>query len=244
MGVGQAATDHLSFLFSQVILIGGTCKNPTIGDKLASLFPESTQISSQIDADQVIARGCALQAAAISKLSGDEASYISSTSSLSDPIISSQKATSKPIGLLVPAPTSNGASTSPAIVDGKIFVTVIEANTPLPARRIVELPYAKDASNVKIPIYEGSEEVHVEAPPAAEKKASNGDAGSDDDYSDDEEEEETRTAYVKPTTQLANVVVPVKGAGTVRVTIIVDKEGKTQIEAGQTGSSEVQKVDL
>lgn len=193
----------------------------------------------------MIARGCALQASALTKLSSDEQSYISSTSSLSDPILTSQKATSKPIGLLVPAPTSNGASASPAIVDGKIFVTVIEANTPLPARRIVELPYAKDASSVKIPVYEGSEEVHVEAPPPKEKKASNGDAGSDDDFSDDEdEEEETRTAYVKSTTQLANVVVPVKGAGTVRLTIIIDKDGKIHIEAGQTGSSEVQKVDL
>lgn len=232
----------------QVILVGGTCKNPTIADKLSALFPESTQISSQIDADQVIAKGCALQAAALSSLSPEEAAYVSAESSLSDPIISSQKATSKPIGILVPAPTSNGSSSSnPAVVDGKIFVTVIEANTPLPARRIVELPFGKDAKNVKIPLYEGAEEVHVEAPPAAEKKAPNGDAGSDDDYSDDEEDEEVRTLVVKPTTQLANIVVPVKGSGksdTVRLTIIVDKDGKTHVEACQTGSSEVQKVEL
>lgn len=195
----------------------------------------------------MIAKGCALQAAAISQLSSEEAAYISSTSSsLSDPIISSQKVISKPIGLLVPAPASNGSSSSsnPAVIDGKIFVTIIEANTPLPARRIVELPFAKNASSVKIPIYEGAEEVHVEAPPAAEKKTPNGGAGSDDDYSDDEEDEEVRTLVIKPTTQLANVVVPVKGSGTVRVTIIVDKDGKTHVEAAQTGSSEVQKVEL
>lgn len=192
----------------------------------------------------MIAKGCALQASAITKLSADEQAYISSTSSLSDPIISSQKVTSKPIGLLVPASTSNGAASSPHIVDGKIFVTVLEANTPLPARRIVELPYAKDASNVKIPVYEGQEDVHVEAPPAKAAKPANGDAGSDDDFSDDEEEEETRTAYVKPTTQLANIVVPVKGAGTVRLTIIVDKDEKVHFEAAQTGSAEAQKVDL
>jgi heat shock protein 1/8 len=194
----------------------------------------------------VIAKGCALQAAAISQLSSEEAAYISSTSSLSDPIISSQKAIAKPIGLLVPAPASNGSSSSsnPAVIDGKIFVTVVEANTPLPARRIVELPFPKGASSVKIPVYEGAEAVHVEAPPAATKKAPNGGAGSDDDYSDDEEDEEVRTLVIKPTTQLANVVVPVKGSGTVRVTIIVDKDGKTHVEAAQTGSSEVQKVEL
>lgn len=146
----------------------------------------------------------------------------------------------------MPAPASNGSSSSsnPAVADGKIFVTVIEANTPLPARRIVELPYAKDASNVKIPIYEGTESVHVEAPPANEKKTPNGDAGSDDDYSDDEEEEDIRTLVIKPTAELANVIVPVKGSGSVRLTIIVDKDGKTHIEAGQTGSAEVQKVEL
>lgn len=86
--------------------------------------------------------------------------------------------------------------------------------------------------------------MHVEAPPAAEKKTPNGEAGSDDDYSDDEEEEDIRTLVIKPVSQLANIVVPVKGSGTVRLTIIVDKDGKTHIEAGQSGASEMQKLEL
>lgn len=129
-----------------------------------------------------------------------------------------------------------------------MFVTIIDASTPLPARRIVEIPFAKTASNVKLPIHEGEESIHVEAAPAKEAKAPNGDAGSDDDdYSDDEEEEDTRTRVLKPTIQLANLVVPVKASGkddTVRLSIIVHKDGKVDIEAGQSGSSETQKVSL
>jgi heat shock protein 1/8 len=241
-----------SLQVQEVILVGGTCKNPTVADKLSAFFPENTSISTQVDADQAIAKGCALQANLLTKLNAEEAKYISSSSSLSDPIISNQQVTSAPIGLLVPAPSANGSSSSsapnPAVIDGKIFVTIIEANTPLPARRIFELPFAKSASNVKLAIYEGAESIHVEAPPAKDAKKSNGNAASDDedDYSDDEDEE-IKTLVTKPTTQLANIVIPVKGSGkqdTVRLSIVVTKDGKVEIEAGQTGSSDVQKVQL
>ena len=227
----------------EVILIGGTCKNPSIAERLGSLFPESTLISSQIEPDQVIARGCVLQARALANLSSEDSAYISPHSSLS--AAKEIQATKAPIGLLVPAPTSNGSASSPAVVDEKIFVTVIEANTPLPARRIVELPFGKGSKAVKLTLAEGEESIHVEAPATKEKSKD-----AEDSDEDDDEEEDVRTRVIKPTTQLAEVTVAVqdkssKEENVVRLSVIVKKDGKVEIEAKQaTEGAEAQKMEL
>ena len=224
----------------QVVFIGGTCKNPTIADRVALLFPESTLISTEVDPDQAIARGCVLQARAIASLSKEDGSYAASSSSLSSE--RSQTLTS-PIGLMVPTPADS--RNSPGVVDGKIFVTVLEANTPLPARRIVDLPFGKDSKSVLLSLHEGKEEVHVE--PAAQKAPA---AKGDDSDDEDEEEEDTRTLVIKPTSALAELVVKTsagakKEENVVRLVVIVRKDGKMEIEARQaTEGAEVQKVEL
>ena len=225
----------------EVVLIGGTCKNPSIADRLAGLFPESTLISSQIEPDQVIARGCVLQARALASLSSEDSKFISPHSSLSTS--KDTQAVKAPIGLLLPAPKSNGsAASNPAIVDGKIFVTVIEANTPLPARRIVDLPFSKGSKALKLTLAEGEESIQVEAAAPREKS-------SEDSDEDEDEDEDVRTSIVKPTTQLAELVVAVqdktKEENVVRLSVIVKKDGKVEIEAKQaTEGAEAQKVEL
>lgn len=233
----QASVDPLDV--QEVILVGGTCKNPTLAEKVSLLFPESTLVTSQIEPDQVIARGCVLHALALTKSSDEESAHIDHFSPLSK---RKQQVTTAPIGILVPAPAQNGdAKANPAVVDGKLFVTVIDANTPLPARRIVDLPAGKDADAIRIILSEGKTEVHVESPP---KKESNGKAADEDDEDEEEDEEDdVRTSFVKATTKLGELIVKVqKGQSkpSVRLTVIVSKDGKLEVEAQQNGVDNAQ----
>jgi molecular chaperone DnaK (HSP70) len=231
----QAKLDPLQI--HEVILVGGTSKNPTLADRIGAIFPETTLVSSQIEPDQVIARGCVLQAQALSSTS-PSSEAIDSKSSLAPQQV---KVLTKPIGLLVPAPSSPDNAENPGVVDGKTFVTILESATPLPARRIVSLPVSASSKAVKVLVAEGEEAIHVQAPPATNgKKASN----DEDDSEEEDEEEETRTKYVKATTQLAELVVPVTSSGkdsSVQITVIVDKDEKVTITAGQTGGEESSK---
>lgn len=119
-----------------------------------------------------------------------------------------------------------------------MFITLIEANTPLPVRRIVEVPTSGESALLSL--WEGSESIHVEAPPAkpAGKQAANDDDSEDEE---DEEEEETRTKIITPTSQLAELNVPVKKGEKVTLTVVITKEKKVEIVA--KGSEEV-KLEL
>merc|ERR1712093_171735 len=228
----------------EVLLIGGTCKNPTLSERVSFIFPETTLITSQIEADEVIAKGAVLQALALTKLTEDEQKYVKIADNKTSITAEQSPVLSKPIGLLVPAPQTNGNSSSnPSVADGKVFVTVLEANTPLPARRIVELPFPSSAKSVKLSLSEGEESIHVQA---GEKRAPSGD---EDD--EDEDEEDVRTKAIKPTSALAELVVkvsPGKSAkeNLVKLTVIVTKDSKVEIEAGQVNAADadVQKLQL
>ena len=215
----------------EVVFVGGSCKNPTLTEKVAALFSESVILSSQIEPDQVIAKGCVLQALALSKASAEEKQAITASSSLAK--VQPQILTS-PIGILVPAPAQNGdAAGQPGIIDGKVFVTILDANTPLPARRIVELPAAKGAEAVTVILSEGKQEVDVKK---AEQAAPNGKSGDDeDDEDEDDEPEDIRTLFVKPTTRLGQITAKLQKADKprVRLTVIVTKDGKLEAELKQ-----------
>ena len=156
---------------------------------------------------------------------------------------------------MVPAPTSNGSpnTSTPGVVDGKIFVTILEADTPLPARRIVELPFAKGAKGVQVAVWEGKEEIHVQPPHPTKTNGSKKMAVDSDDDEEDAEEEDLRTRVIKPATQISELLVHVQAVqakdkilNTVRLSITVGKDRKVEIEAGQTGGekAELQNIEL
>ena len=136
-----------------------------------------------------------------------------------------------------------------------MFVTIVEANTPLPARRIVEVPFEKEAKGVKLAVWEGQEEIHVEAPTPKQANGSkkpNKDS-DDEDSEDEEEDEDTKTRIIKPLKQLAELIIKVqpsqgkgKAINSVNLSIIISKDGKLEIEAKQNGleKAESQKLDL
>lgn len=205
------------------MLVGGSSRLPSLADKLYNLLPESTILTRQLDPDEVIARGLALQG--LSLLDSTRASQ--HTQSLSEPSVHSPSTLSHPIGL---------------VVDGS-FHPLIPATTPLPLRRIFDLGAAGAASQLLVALFEGTHEV-VSVPPApkpAKKAGWFGGKAADDDEEDDDEPEDVKESRYEAKAQLAELVVDVaqaakgKPAAKVRVTVTVDVGGKGSVSASQVG---------
>lgn len=206
------------------MLIGGSTRLPTLSSRLADLFPSRTSITSELDPDEVIAKGCVLQAGLLTKPSSANISpkewqdVAASTSTLS-----------KPIGLLLGTDKESGR-----------FAPLLYENSPLPARRTIEIqvPEGEKEATVALSLWEGKHEIKVEepAPKTNGKKSSESDEESED-------EEPTRTPVVKADRQLVDLSLKVdatlKGEGAraatraVKVTIVVGKDGKGKVTALQ-----------
>ncbi|GAA99381.1 uncharacterized protein L969DRAFT_93840 [Mixia osmundae IAM 14324] len=217
-----------------VLLVGGTARLPSLATRLGAIFSEDVGINAQIDTDEVIAKGCALQAQAIVDAFVPSESTKAFEETLSVKVIETPQL-AHPIGFQIPA-----SSDDETAVDGKRFVTLLDAHTPLPARRIVDLPLATGSgpAHVDIALWEGrhelkKEQVSVEA---------------DEDDEEEEEPEELTTAFVRAKTQLAHLSVPVdatpvksgkktsaksKNVARLRLTVIIDASGKGTLQAKQ-----------
>ncbi|KAK0564444.1 Hsp70 protein that interacts with Zuo1p [Tilletia horrida] len=238
----------------EVILAGGSSRLSGLVERLGYLFPEegspnATHFTASIDSDQVIARGCAVQAQALVRLSPDSAERKLAADLLLKPATSQQSSQkvpvlSRPVGLVVPSPAAqaNGKSSSTQgedkrVVDGKLFVTLFPARTPLPARRAFRLPLASSSSgNVVLSFAEGTEQVRTDKVAPAPRDPEDED---EEDEEEEEEEEEVKTAFVKPDAdRLVEIAVPVgTGAKSVLVELVAQANGAISIEA-QAGSGE------
>ncbi|GAA5981941.1 hypothetical protein JCM10908_004678 [Rhodotorula pacifica] len=256
--IEQANLDPLNI--HEVVLVGGTSKLPTLANKLYDLLPESIVVSNQIEADEVLAKGGALQVKSLQAFfpPEDESSRAQFQESLSNPAVVAPEALSRPIGFVL-EPELTGEPEKLA------FVTLMEQATPLPARRIVDIPVESDAtSEVIIALWEGEPYVKVTSPETKVEKAKgavasaiggvfnavknatgvNGNADDDEEDFSDEEEEDIRTAEVRATKAIADLVVPIDTAkkdAKVRVTIVVNKGGKGHISAHHGSAKTVEK---
>lgn len=230
--LSQAKVDACQI--DEVILAGGSARLPGLTNQLLALFPEesATRLTATIDSDQVIARGCAIHSHFIAELAEDapERKAVidlpqappTENAQLKTPV------TSKPFGLVVSAPKGQTNGAAPAnVVDGKIFVTLLAEQTPLPARRTYTLPAAQ-AGSVLLSFAEGTSDVKVEKvdPPARDE---------DDEDSEDEEPEERRIALIKPNSnRLAEVAYEAKSKGEkVKVEVIAEVNGSVKITVGE-----------
>ncbi|ORX64665.1 HSP70-domain-containing protein, partial [Basidiobolus meristosporus CBS 931.73] len=119
----------------EVLLVGGSTRIPKLQLKLRDVFPESTVVRTDVEADEAIAIGCALQALLISSLGDDESHYKSYLA----PEVTNALHTTKAIGL----------------VHEKEFYPIVSAATPLPLHRNVELPTSvDDQTEVYVALYE------------------------------------------------------------------------------------------
>ncbi|GAA5861006.1 hypothetical protein JCM8547_008004 [Rhodosporidiobolus lusitaniae] len=256
-GLSQAKLDPLQI--QEVILVGGSSKLPAVADKLYNLFPESTTITSQIEPDEVLAKGAALQTQSLCSVfpsSPNSADLL--RASITEQSVVAPEALSFPLGFVLEPELANDPSQL-------AFVTLLDQHTPLPARRIVELPLESDTgAEVVLALWEG--EPYIKVTPAetkveqakgaiagaasalfgAAKKAVGAEAADEDDVSDEEEEEDIRTVEVRATKAVADLVIPVdasKKGSKVRVTIVVEKGGKGHVQAVQNvqGAKAVEK---
>ncbi|BGP31858.1 Hsp70 protein that interacts with Zuo1p [Rhodotorula toruloides] len=244
----QAKLDPLQI--QEVVLVGGTTKLPTLTNKLYDVFPESTVVSSQIEPDEVLAKGSALQAQSILATFPPESPNQKDLirASMTEQAVIAPAALSLPLGFVLEPELAN----DPANL---AFVTLLDQHTPLPARRIVDIPIESDATNeVILALWEGEPYIKVTLPESKVEQAKNAVAaaagavfdavknatgagkGEDDLTDDEEEEEEIRTVEVRATKAIADLVIPVdasKKDAKVRVTIVVEKDGKGHLEAQQ-----------
>lgn len=226
-----------------MILVGGTTRLPTLSDKLLNIFyPATPLITSQIDPDEVIAKGTALCALSlIQTYPLDSAAHQALHSrAITEHSVVSPSFLAKPLGFLIAAPESD-----PKAIDGKVFVTLVEGRSPLPLRRVldVEVPSGSGKAQVLLSLWEGTHEVKVVAP-VKKAKASGGffsraTAPKEDDEDEEDEEDDVRTAIIRPNHAVVDVIVDVdtkvvkKEVPRVRVTVCVDVGGHGSIAAVQ-----------
>lgn len=214
----QASIDPVQI--QEVVLVGASCRLPSLANRVADVFPDSTKLTNTLDPDEIVAMGCALQAQLLSHQKHSSEVSVSQQNE----VAKSVPALSKPIGLLL------GPSK-----DSSKFAVLLDTHTPLPARKMLEVNAPKNASEVALSLYEGEHSIHVEQPPAKESN------GGDEDSEDDFEEEPTKTAVCQATSPLAALAVSVKPSADgeseqnqrINITLTVGVDGKGSIVAQQ-----------
>lgn len=245
----QAQLDPLDV--TELVLVGGTTKLPTLANKVLDVLRnDATVVSSQIEPDEVLSKGSALQAQSLRNAFPADAPNSAELvkSSTTDAAVVAPEALARPLGFVL-EPELSGTPADLA------FVTLVDAHTPLPARRIVDVPLESDTvKEVVVALWEGEHFVKVTPAQTKVEQAKGAVAGAvgsfmaaaknavgagpaEDDVSDDEDEDEDiRTPEVRATKAIADLVVPVDGSkkgSHVRLTIVVDKGGKGHLEAHQ-----------
>ena len=210
----------------EVILSGGSSHTPRIASNLSSAFPENTTIwapSRRPDAlnpSELAARGAAIQASLIADFDHDD------ISESCHPVVTVTPHLQHALGVLCVAPDEQHG----------VFTPIIEANTPVPARRTANVPVPAAGGDVLVKVCEGSRHIRVETkarPEANGKKGADADdeEAETDDEDSDEEEEETREkvwkvgrvvaeAAVRGTKKGAKIEVQINVAPDLGVTVI------------------------
>lgn len=197
-------------------------------------------MQSAIEPDEVVAIGCTMQATLIlSDYPLDSDKSQNDFASTLTPECSEVACLSKPIGLLLP--TNDVAS--PHAVDGKQFVSLLDAFTPLPIKRSFQIALSKIGQSGQIPIdlWQGLPSIKVE-----ELNSNGRDRAADDEEDDEEEEEAERTRITIPDRAIAHLDVPQAQIGG-KLTIVLTIEGgrgKVEVSSGLKGTENAVQVEF
>ncbi|KAJ6444097.1 regulator protein [Purpureocillium lavendulum] len=211
----------------EVIMCGGTSHTPRIANNFRGIFPETTNILAPatstiaINPSELLARGAGLQASLIQEY---EAGDIEQST---HPCVTTVKHIANAIGVV-----AVGA-------DGEeVFTPIMQAETAVPARRIVQIAAPKAGGDVLIKVVEGGTHIKVTKPEPKTKPVENGDKDEEDDsdFDSDEEEEEKREKVWKIGSQLAEAAVKgVKKDSKVEVMINVAGDLAVTVTAREVG---------
>lgn len=180
--VEKAELDPLDI--SEVIIAGGNANTPKVASALGAAFPESTTIlapstsATAINPSELSVRGAAIQASLVQEFELEDIEQST------HPMVTVTPHLSHAVGVLcISGEESSG-----------IFHPIIDAETPLPVRRIAIIATPKEGGDVLIKLAEGSRHIKVTKPePKPKKKSEDDEDDSDEDESDEEEELREKT---------------------------------------------------
>ncbi|KNZ60696.1 hypothetical protein VP01_1516g2 [Puccinia sorghi] len=219
----------------QAILVGGSSKLPAIKEKLIDALHPNVNVDLSIENDEVIAIGCVLQADLIvQRYPLDSPDFTSTLESSFAKTCQLVKCLSKPLGLLLPAVGASSAD----VVDGKRFVTLLSATTPLPVKKVFKIPKISPgmAGTLPLDLWQGEPYIKTDSP-LAKNGASKKETSGDDDDEEEEEEEPERTLVIKPTSAVAHIdLANVQEGDQATITIMIeDGEGSFEVSTGKSG---------
>lgn len=203
----------------EVLLAGSSSLLPGLASAIEMTFPEGTPVSAVLDPSQAIAIGCALQALHLAELPTASTGALPLETLLATPT-TDIASTARPIGLVIPG------------LEEANFHTVIPADTPLPARRLLALPVAKGVTTVGVEFWEGTSSIRTETVTPPPRSASELDSDEEDE---DDEPEEVSTVVVDKTTFLQAVSIEAKDDRKVYFEVVADREGKVDVRAWLEG---------
>ncbi|KAG9302927.1 hypothetical protein G9A89_022344 [Geosiphon pyriformis] len=123
-------------LIDEVILVGGASRIPKLQTKLREIFQNPlTHFRLELEPDEIVAYGCAFQAALIATL--EKGNQIDEAI---DSEITNVPHLTKPIGVVNTL---------------EQFITLIPENTPLPVRRVAHLSNGQEQQEVYLAVWEG-----------------------------------------------------------------------------------------
>lgn len=207
----------------EVLLAGGSARIPKFALKVREVFSgEHTKVLNELEADEVVARGCAIQGSLIAGFEKED------VDAAIHPVVSLVPHTSKAIGIL----NANNE-----------FVTVVPRGTALPARRIFEFSNSQaNQTHAYVALYEGDhtvEKIEVKPEPVPVEEG-------EEPY---EEEPEIQTkVYNKPAAQLIEASLALEKASKVKeskieVQITIDAQSAVTLVLREKNGKNVVKAE-
>lgn len=198
----------------EVLMVGGSSYIPKLAANISVEVPHGTVVATALDGnvtlpDELISRGCAIQA---SLISGFDAEEIAEST---QPVVTVSPHTVKPIGIN----SHHG------------FVVIVPEETALPIRKTHKFSTGANG-NVLVSVCEGDKEIIVNKVEKEQKPKEEAD-DEESDWSDSEDEdEETRHRVFKAGKELAQLALKAVEPNTeVEVVINITKDHKVQVAA-------------
>lgn len=227
--ITKAGMDLLDI--DEVILAGGASHTPKIAQRLAAIFPESTQIlapstnTTSLNPSELTAKGAAMQASLVQDFDKEDIEQATHPAATIAPHLA------KTIGIAI-------ANCSVTVH----FCRLLESDTALPARKIAQFDVSEDG-DVLVKVCEGVREITVTKPERSEKpgnvEGEDNDEDEDESDSEGDEEDESREVVWKIERVIAEAAVKgAKRGNRVEVVVTVGSNLEVTVIARVVGSKE------
>lgn len=203
----------------EVLLAGGSARIPKFAMKIREVFGENTKVLSDLESDEVVARGCAIQGSLISSFEKED------IEAAIHPVVTLAPNTAKAIGVI----NAKGE-----------FVTVIPRGTALPTRRVFEFSNSEaNQAQAYLALFEGE---HIIEKTEVKREIEEG-----EEVYEDEQPEIVTKVYQKPAAKLIEASLALEKAtkpkeSKIEVQITVDAQANLTLVLREKNGSKVVKA--